>query len=88
MIRGWFKKYSQSYNDFIKALLLDDKKAMNYYMNKVALETFSSFDTGNRPSKSAEPEHFIMGLCLGLWWICQAVIQLPQTGRVVSGVMM
>ncbi len=66
MIEGWFKKYSPAYNDFIKALLLDDRKAMNYYMNKVALETFSSFDTGNRPSESAEPERFYHGFVLGL----------------------
>lgn len=31
---------------------------MNYYMNEVALATFSSFDTGKKPSKKAEPEHF------------------------------
>ncbi len=66
LIEGWFKNYSPAYNDFIKALLLDDKKAMNYYMNKVALETFSSFDTGNRPSERAEPERFYHGFVLGL----------------------
>ena len=66
MIKGWFKSCSPAYNDFIKALLLDDKKAMNHYMNKVALETFSSFDTGNRPSESAEPERFYHGFVLGL----------------------
>ncbi|HBI62800.1 MAG TPA: hypothetical protein DDY31_16605, partial [Lachnospiraceae bacterium] len=66
MIRGWFKNYSPSYNDFIKALLLDDRKAMNYYMNKVALATFSNFDAGNKPSESAEPERFYHGFVLGL----------------------
>jgi len=65
MIEGWFKNYSPAYNDFIKALLLHDKKAMNYYMNKVALATFSSFDTGNKPSES-EPERFYHGFVLGL----------------------
>ena len=54
-----------SYNDFIKALLLGDKKAMNAYMNRVALSTFSYFDTGNRPS-GAEPERFYHGFVLGL----------------------
>lgn len=39
LIEGWFKNYVRAYNDFIKALLSDDKKAMNYYMNKVALAT-------------------------------------------------
>ncbi len=66
MIEGWFKQYSPAYNDFIKALLLHDKKAMNHYMNKVALATFSSFDTGKKPSEDAEPERFYHGFVLGL----------------------
>ena len=65
MIEGWFKQYVPAYNDFIKALLLHDKKAMNVYMNRVAMATFSNFDTGNRPSESAEPERFYHGLCWG-----------------------
>ncbi len=66
MVEGWFKRYSPAYNDFIKALLLDDKKAMNYYINEVALATFSNFDVGNKPSKRAEPERFYHGFVLGL----------------------
>ena len=66
MIEEWFKNHTPEYNDFIKALLLDDKKAMNHYMNKVALATFSSFDAGNKPSESAEPERFYHGFVLGL----------------------
>ncbi len=66
IIEGWFKRYSPAYNDFIKALLLDDKKAMNHYMNKIALATFSFFDTGNQPSGSTEPERFYHGFVLGL----------------------
>lgn len=66
MIRGWFSEQDESYNDFIKALLADDLKAMNYYMNKVALATFSSFDSGNKPSEAAEPERFYHGFVLGL----------------------
>ena len=66
MIEGWFKQYSPAYNDFIQALLLDDKKAMNYYMNKVALATFSCFDTGKKPSEDTEPERFYHGFVLGL----------------------
>ena len=66
MIRGWFSEQDESYNDFIKALLADDLKAMNYYMNKVALATFSSFDAGNKPSEAAEPERFYHGFVLGL----------------------
>lgn len=66
MIEGWFKNYSPAYNDFIKALLLNDKKAMNHYMNRVALATFSNFDAGNKPSEMAEPERFYHGFVLGL----------------------
>ena len=54
------------YNDFIKALLADDKKAMNTYMNRVAFTTFSYFDTGKHPSKESEPERFYHGFILGL----------------------
>ena len=66
MIRGWFSQQDENYNDFIKALLTNDLKAMNYYMNKVALTTFSSFDVGNKPSEAAEPERFYHGFVLGL----------------------
>ncbi len=64
MIQGWFAENS-SYNAFIKALLLDDVKAMNTYMNQVAMETFSYFDTGKAPS-SEKPERFYHGFVLGL----------------------
>lgn len=65
MVRGWFGSVVSDYNDFIQALLADDVKAMNAYMNRVALATFSYFDTGKRPSKS-EPERFYHGFVLGL----------------------
>ena len=65
MIRDWFMDAEGDYNDFIKALLLGDKKAMNAYMNRVALNVFSYFDTGNRPS-GVEPERFYHGFVLGL----------------------
>ena len=66
MIRGWFAGDVSNYNAFIKALLLGDRKAMNHYMNKVALATFSFFDVGSRPSAYAEPERFYHGFVLGL----------------------
>ncbi len=65
MILDWFEGADDYYNDFIKALLLGDVKAMNRYMNKVALTTFSYFDTGTRASE-AEPERFYHGFVLGL----------------------
>ncbi len=66
LITGWFSKFTPAYNDFIKALLAGDRKAMNTYMNRVALTTFSYFDTGKHPSKEAEPERFFHGFVLGL----------------------
>ena len=66
MVRSWFSGEDVPYNDFIKALLLGNVKAMNRYMNKVALATFSYFDTGKRPSDELEPERFYHGFVLGL----------------------
>ena len=65
MVRSWFTGVKADYNDFIKALLLGDKKAMNAYMNRVALNIFSYFDTGKNPSVE-EPERFYHGFVLGL----------------------
>jgi hypothetical protein len=65
MVKGWFKRDSNNYNTFIKAMLLDDIDAMNEYMNKVALNTISYFDTGKQAS-GAEPERFYHGFVLGL----------------------
>lgn len=65
MIQKWFGSVKDDYNDFIRALLLDDIKAMNVYMNKVTSEMFSYFDTGSKPSRE-EPERFYHGFVLGL----------------------
>ena len=65
MIHDWFMDAEGDYNDFIQALLMGDKKAMNIYMNRVALNVFSYFDTGKRPS-GEEPERFYHGFVLGL----------------------
>lgn len=65
MIKKWFRYASPIYNDFIKALLADDVKAMNIYMNKITLAVFSYFDTGKNPSEE-EPERFYHGFVLGL----------------------
>lgn len=66
MIRGWFASGGTCYNAFIKALLNHDIKAMNAYMNKIALETISYFDSGKKPSAKVEPEKFYHGFVLGL----------------------
>ncbi len=65
MVQNWFADSEDAYNDFVQALLSGDLKAMNAYMNKVALATFSYFDTGKKPSDS-EPERFYHGFVLGL----------------------
>ena len=78
MVKGWFRKTRREYNGFIRALLEDDLKAMNYYMNQVALATFSSFDAGNKPSETAEPERFYHGFVLGL------LVELADRYTVIS----
>lgn len=66
MIQGWFGRKTTKYSDFIKALLADDVDYMNQYMNQIALKTFSSFDSGKKPSELSEPERFYHGFVLGL----------------------
>ena len=65
MVRGWFARVGGDYNDFVKALLTGDLEAMNGYMERVARQTFSYFDTGKSPSQE-EPERFYHGFVLGL----------------------
>ena len=78
IIRDWFSGEDVPYNGFIKALLLGDVKAMNRFMNKVALATFSFFDTGRKPSEEAEPERFYHGFVLGL------MVELAGRYRIMS----
>ena len=66
MIRKWFTRSGIVYNGFIKALLQDDVKSMNAYMNRVALSTSSYFDSGKNPSVETQPERFYHGFVLGL----------------------
>lgn len=66
MVQGWFDSSASNYNDFIQALLKNDVRAMNVYMNRVALATFSFFDSGSKPSAESEPERFYHGFVLGL----------------------
>ena len=65
MVHGWFVNAEDDYNDFIQALLCGDVDAMNEYMNLVAVNTFSYFDTGKHASRE-EPERFYHGFMLGL----------------------
>ena len=79
MVEGWFcgsvKTY---YNEFINALINGNVRKMNTFMNKVALDTFSSFDSGNKPSTQAEPERFYHGFVLGM------VVDLAGTYKIRS----
>ena len=65
MVHSWFVNAEDDYNDFIQALLCGDVDAMNEYMNLVAVNTFSYFDTGKHASRE-EPERFYHGFVLGL----------------------
>lgn len=66
MVTGWFSSSLQSYGDFSDALLAGDKDAMNGYLNDIALQTFSFFDTGVKSSRFKQPENFFHGFVLGL----------------------
>ena len=45
---------------------IDHASTPYWYMNDVALATFSSFDTGKKPSEKSQPERFYHGFVLGL----------------------
>ena len=66
MILRWFSPAKGETNEFIKALIGGDIEAMNDYMNDVALNTFSSFDSGKKKSDKKAPENFYHGFVLGL----------------------
>ena len=55
-----------NYNGFVKALFQGDVEAMNYYMNKISMATFSYFDVGSTSGSDTEPERFYHGFVLGL----------------------
>lgn len=65
MIESWFEGCRRVNNAFLQAMLDDDVQAMNTYMNRVALQTFSYFDIGKKPSEE-EPERFYHGFVLGM----------------------
>lgn len=67
MVKGWFDGNTETaYNNFIKALLINDVDAMNEFMNKIALHSFSSFDIAKNASDDDAPERFYHGFVLGL----------------------
>ena len=66
MVLRWFSPAKMETNEFIKALINGDIESMNEYMNEVALNTFSSFDSGKHTSDKKAPENFYHGFVLGL----------------------
>ena len=67
MVNSWFRDNSRiPYNDFIKAMLLDDVDSMNEFMNDIALASFSNFDVSKSASSKDAPERFYLGFVLGL----------------------
>ncbi len=67
MVSDWFGGNAEMpYNNFIKALLINDMDRMNEFMNKIALYSFSSFDIAKNASDDDAPERFYHGFVLGL----------------------
>ena len=79
MVRGWFYGDAKlSYNNFIKALLTADVEAMNEFMNKIALYSFSSFDIARSVAEDDAPERFYHGFVLGL------IVELAGRFEIIS----
>ncbi|MFQ9112530.1 MAG: AAA family ATPase [Butyribacter sp.] len=66
LIKGWFMTGDDSSNEFISALIDGDLEAMNYYINKITLNVFSSFDVAGKDESRILPENFYHGFVLGL----------------------
>ena len=64
MFAGWFNK-TEYYSDFIKSLLKNDCEEMTIFMNKIALATFSYYDTANSLPEDTS-ERFYHGFVLGM----------------------
>ncbi len=78
MIGDWFTEEESAYGNFKEALLAGDLDYMNQFINQVALQTFSSFDTRKKPSEELEPERFYHGFVLGL------IVDLTGKYRITS----
>lgn len=65
MVKGWFQK-EKALSKFVSAMMQGDVRGMSRYMNEVALNTFSYFDAGSKPSDRKSPERFYHGFVLGL----------------------
>ena len=57
LIKGWFMTGDDSSNEFISALIDGDLEAMNYYINEITLNGFSSFDVAGKDESRIRPEN-------------------------------
>ena len=81
MIKDWFSNEDVPYNEFVRALLHDDVKEMNHYINAISMATFSFFDVGsssNTQTTTDRPERFYHGFVLGL------IVELTGRYRISS----
>ena len=65
MVHGWFADCDSGYNEFVRALLADDTKALNIYMNRVALNTFSFFRQREGTVSRDRTGAFLSWICSG-----------------------
>ncbi len=66
LVSRWFDKSYNQYKDFQRMLLSGNLEGMQYYMERVTLETFSYFDVGKFSMESERTEQFYHGFTLGL----------------------
>lgn len=79
MVKRWFNGSTKvPYNNFIRALLINDVDAMNEFMNTIALRSFSSFDMAGGVSGDDAPERFYHGFVLGM------VVELSGRYEIIS----
>lgn len=79
MIKGWFENITETaYNNFIKALLINDVDAMNEFITEIALQSFSNFDIAPSASSKDAPERFYHGFVLGL------IVELADRYQITS----
>lgn len=81
MIKDWFSNEDVPYNEFVRALLHDDVKEMNHYINAISMATFSFFDVGSSSDTQTttdRPERFYHGFVLGL------IVELTGRYRISS----
>ena len=65
MVQDWFANYNSGYHSFLKAFLQGDLEAMNAYMSRITLTTFSYFDTGTHPAGPERTGEILSRLCAG-----------------------